>query len=329
MHAKTTARRLGATAWVCSVAVAGPRRPGGPATPRDTAQTRWAGRSPSPSTRHPRAGRRGHGRGLRGAPPSRPHALELPARQRVERAEPPRCRRAVAVPPELFELVSARHGPQPSQRGRLRHHRRPVGEGVGVPRRKRAARQSRGDSAGPDTCRLRQRPARRAASHRPLRTGRRGIGPGRNRQGLRGRSDDRGAERARHRPGAGVRRGEQHLRHRGAAGRGRMAGRIGGLVAGSNEVRFRLEDESLSTSGSSGKSFRADGRMYGHILDPRTGRPAAAFWPPSSHPARSTARPGPRRCSSTAREWSARHTPPGWRVFLCEDDGPASCGWVR
>ncbi len=35
-----------------------------------------------------------------------------------------------------------------------------------------------------------------------------------------------------------------------------------------------LEDESLSTSGDYEKFFEADGTRYGHILDPRTGRPA-------------------------------------------------------
>jgi thiamine biosynthesis lipoprotein len=35
-----------------------------------------------------------------------------------------------------------------------------------------------------------------------------------------------------------------------------------------------LEDESLSTSGSYEKFFKADGTTYSHILDPRTGRPA-------------------------------------------------------
>ncbi len=36
-----------------------------------------------------------------------------------------------------------------------------------------------------------------------------------------------------------------------------------------------LEDEALSVSAVSGKFFRAEGKSYGHVLDPRTGEPAA------------------------------------------------------
>lgn len=43
----------------------------------------------------------------------------------------------------------------------------------------------------------------------------------------------------------------------------------GGKVLGSVSLR----DESLSTSGSYEKFFKANGTTYGHILDPRTGRP--------------------------------------------------------
>ena len=36
-----------------------------------------------------------------------------------------------------------------------------------------------------------------------------------------------------------------------------------------------LKDEALSVSAIWGKSFRVEGRTYGHVLDPRTGRPAS------------------------------------------------------
>lgn len=35
-----------------------------------------------------------------------------------------------------------------------------------------------------------------------------------------------------------------------------------------------LRDESLSVSAASGRQFRQDGKTYGHVIDPRTGRPA-------------------------------------------------------
>jgi thiamine biosynthesis lipoprotein len=41
---------------------------------------------------------------------------------------------------------------------------------------------------------------------------------------------------------------------------------------------FYLRDESLSTSGAGTQFFRRRGRRYGHILDPRTGRPAEGIY---------------------------------------------------
>jgi thiamine biosynthesis lipoprotein len=42
---------------------------------------------------------------------------------------------------------------------------------------------------------------------------------------------------------------------------------------------IRLRDRGLGTSGSSFQRFEADGRVYGHILDPRAGAPAPADGP--------------------------------------------------
>lgn len=43
-------------------------------------------------------------------------------------------------------------------------------------------------------------------------------------------------------------------------------------------AEFRLRDQSLSTSGSGTQFFIRRGRRYGHILDPRTGRPAEGLY---------------------------------------------------
>lgn len=45
--------------------------------------------------------------------------------------------------------------------------------------------------------------------------------------------------------------------------------------SGPSFATVELRDESLSVSAIWGKYFRADGQVLGHILDPRTGRPAA------------------------------------------------------
>ncbi len=42
-------------------------------------------------------------------------------------------------------------------------------------------------------------------------------------------------------------------------------------------VRISIEDESVSTSGNSERGLTVDGRRIGHLLDPRTGRPAPDF----------------------------------------------------
>jgi thiamine biosynthesis lipoprotein len=46
-----------------------------------------------------------------------------------------------------------------------------------------------------------------------------------------------------------------------------------GPEAGSRLAMLPLKDEALSVSAVWGKSFHADGKEYGHVLDPRTGQP--------------------------------------------------------
>ena len=89
----------------------------------------------------------------------------------------------------------------------------------------------------------------------------------------------------------------------------------------------RLRDEALSTSGSYEKFFEANGKRYGHILDPRTGEPATGVETVSVIAPRTI----DTEAWSTAlfvngSEWARSHPVPGGRVFLCEEDG--SCGWL-
>ena len=90
-----------------------------------------------------------------------------------------------------------------------------------------------------------------------------------------------------------------------------------------------LRDASLSTSGSTEKFFRAEGGVYAHIMDPRTGFPAAASG--------SVSVIAPRAIDSEAwakpyfihgREWTQRHKPGEFRVCFCDGRVEEPCAWL-
>jgi len=90
-----------------------------------------------------------------------------------------------------------------------------------------------------------------------------------------------------------------------------------------------LKDASLSTSGSTEKFFRAEGRVYSHIMDPRTGFPAEASG--------SVAVVAPRAIDSEAwakpyfilgREWTEQHKPKQFRVCFCNGRVEEKCVWL-
>jgi thiamine biosynthesis lipoprotein len=85
----------------------------------------------------------------------------------------------------------------------------------------------------------------------------------------------------------------------------------------------------MSTSGNYEKFFFAEGRMWSHIMDPRTGYPAQGVL--------SVSVIAPRTLDSEAwtkpfyinsRQWAANHKPKGFRVFVCEDKKETSCAWL-
>lgn len=93
---------------------------------------------------------------------------------------------------------------------------------------------------------------------------------------------------------------------------------------------IRLTNASLSTSGSYEKFFRAEGKVFSHIMDPRTGYPARGMLAVSVI--------APRTLESEAwtkpffingRQWAAQHKPTGFRVFVCEDRGEQPCAWLQ
>jgi thiamine biosynthesis lipoprotein len=91
-----------------------------------------------------------------------------------------------------------------------------------------------------------------------------------------------------------------------------------------------LKDMSMSTSGSYEKFFRAEGKTYAHIMDPRTGYPAQG--------SASVSVISPRTIDSEAwakpyfvngRKWAAQHKPKEFRVYFCEDRMDQPCAWLQ
>jgi FAD:protein FMN transferase len=91
-----------------------------------------------------------------------------------------------------------------------------------------------------------------------------------------------------------------------------------------------LKNQSMSTSGGYEKFFRAEGKMYCHIMDPRTGYPAQG--------SASVSVVAPRTLDSEAwtkpyfingRQWAASHKPRDFRVYFCEDRTEQACAWLQ
>ena len=90
-----------------------------------------------------------------------------------------------------------------------------------------------------------------------------------------------------------------------------------------------LKDQSMSTSGSYEKFFRAEGKLFSHIMDPRTGFPgqgmlSTSVITPQTIDSEAWAKPyyilGP--------HWTAQHKQKDFRVFFCEDKPGNRCEWL-
>lgn len=91
-----------------------------------------------------------------------------------------------------------------------------------------------------------------------------------------------------------------------------------------------LRDYSMSTSGNYEKFFWAEGKMYSHIMDPRTGYPAegvlsVSVIAPHTLDSEAWAKP----YYILGRKWTAEHKPKDFRVFLCEDRSGQACAWLQ
>jgi thiamine biosynthesis lipoprotein len=90
-----------------------------------------------------------------------------------------------------------------------------------------------------------------------------------------------------------------------------------------------LKDSSVSTSGSYEKFFWAEGKLYSHIMNPRTGYPSEGML--------SVSVLSPRTVDSEVwakpyyilgRAWAQQHKPKNFRILICEDKPGATCEWL-
>jgi thiamine biosynthesis lipoprotein len=91
-----------------------------------------------------------------------------------------------------------------------------------------------------------------------------------------------------------------------------------------------LKNQSMSTSGSYEKFFEAEGRIYSHIMDPRTGYPArgvlsVSVITPTTLDSEGWTKP----YFILGRQWAAKHKPGDFRVFICEDKAEQPCAWLQ
>lgn len=95
-------------------------------------------------------------------------------------------------------------------------------------------------------------------------------------------------------------------------------------------AEITLKDQSLSTSGNYEKFFLAEGKLYSHIMDPRTGFPSQGML--------SVSVIAPRTLDSEVwakpyyilgRQWAALHRKKNFRIFFCEDRAGVPCAWLQ
>ena len=91
-----------------------------------------------------------------------------------------------------------------------------------------------------------------------------------------------------------------------------------------------LKNQSLSTSGSYEKFFEAEGKIYSHIMDPRTGYPAEGMLAVSViAPTTLDSEAWTKPYFILGRQWAAKHKPGDFRVFICEDKAEQPCAWLQ
>jgi len=94
-------------------------------------------------------------------------------------------------------------------------------------------------------------------------------------------------------------------------------------------ARVLLSDVSLSTSGTGEQCHWSDGKMYSHIVDPRTGWPLQSVEQVSV--VASTALDGEvwaKACLLNGPRWAAEHKPDTFRILFCGGDPAQQPAWL-
>jgi thiamine biosynthesis lipoprotein len=87
---------------------------------------------------------------------------------------------------------------------------------------------------------------------------------------------------------------------------------------------------SLSTSGSYERFFRARGRTWSHIIDPRTGYPARGVSSVSVLARRTIdGEAWTKPFFINGRAWTSAHRPRDVHVYLCDDAARPACAWIE
>jgi FAD:protein FMN transferase len=98
---------------------------------------------------------------------------------------------------------------------------------------------------------------------------------------------------------------------------------------GTCAARVRLNDLSLSTSGTGEQCHWSDGKMYSHIVDPRTGWPLQAVAQVSVVTSRAVdGEVWAKACLLNGPRWAAEHKLDGSRILFCGGDGVRQPTWV-
>ena len=90
----------------------------------------------------------------------------------------------------------------------------------------------------------------------------------------------------------------------------------------------------MSTSGSYEKFFYAEGRIWAHIMDPRTGYPAqgmlsASVVAPRTIDSEAWGKPFFIDGRTKGHQWISQLKSKGFRVYLCEDKSELACAWLQ